>query len=238
MITRRRLLGGSLAGTLAWCALRGRLSARAAPDRLALGEHELKLDYVRDGRVYLPERYEDGDATPLLVMLHGAGSTSMSARSLFPLADEFGVIILAPDSRDERTWDAILGSWGPDVEFLGTAVRSIFARCTVDRQRMGLAGISDGASYALSLGIGAGDDFGRILAFSPGVMQPTAVRGKPRIFISHGTSDRVMPIDDTSRTFVPRLRALGYDVTYREFDGGHTLPRPVAHEAFEWFLQR
>ena len=87
-----------------------------------------------------------------------------------------------------------------------------------------MTGFSDGASYALSLGIGNGDVFGHILAFSPGVMQPATAAGKPRIFISHGTADQTMPIDDTSRKFVPRLKALGYDVVYREFDGRHSQP--------------
>ncbi len=62
------------------------------------------------------------------------------------------------------------------------------------------------------------------MAFSPGVMQPIEVHGKPRIFISHGISDQVMPIDVTSRTFVPRLKKLGYDVTYREYEGRHGVP--------------
>jgi predicted esterase len=43
-----------------------------------------------------------------------------------------------------------------------------------------------------------------------------------------------MPIDDTSRKFVPRLKGLGYDVTYREYEGGHGAPAPVVREAFEW----
>jgi phospholipase/carboxylesterase len=88
---------------------------------------------------------------------------------------------------------------------------------------------------ALSLGIGVGDLFGRTMAFSPGVMSPAQARGKPRIFISHGISDTVMPIDTTSRAFVPRLKALGYDVTYREYDGGHRVPPAIVHEGFEWF---
>jgi predicted esterase len=53
--------------------------------------------------------------------------------------------------------------------------------------------------------------------------------------VSHGTSDPVMPIDITSRKFVPRLKSLGYDVTYREYEGRHQLPAPIAHEAFAWF---
>ena len=52
-----------------------------------------------------------------------------------------------------------------------------------------------------------------------------------------GTKDQVMPIDQTGRDVARRLKALGYDVTYREFDGGHTVPEPVTREAFEWFRQ-
>jgi phospholipase/carboxylesterase len=150
------------------------------------------------------------------------------------MADEFGQLVLAPDSRDERTWDLVLGSYGADQEFLMAAFRSTRARCNVDLRRMAIAGHSDGASYALSFGIGAGDVFGRIMALSPGVMTPVARNGTPRIFISHGTNDPTMPIDDTSRKFVPRLKGLGYDVTYREYDGGHAVPPAIVHDAFEW----
>ena len=33
------------------------------------------------------------------------------------------------------------------------------------------------------------------------------------------------------------LKKLGYDVTYREFDGRHTLPPMLLREAFEWFVK-
>src|SRR6185295_4511654 len=117
------------------------------------------------------------------------------------------------------------------------AFKSTVARCSVDRQRLALAGFSDGATHVLSFGIANGDIFGHLMAFSPGLMRPPDARGKPHIFISHGTSDPTMPIDDTSRKFVPRLKALGYDVTYREFDGRHTLPPEIGHEAFEQFVK-
>ncbi len=45
----------------------------------------------------------------------------------------------------------------------------------------------------------------------------------------------VMPIDITSRRFVPTLRELGYDVRYRQYDGRHQLPPDSARHAFEWF---
>ena len=53
------------------------------------------------------------------------------------------------------------------------------------------------------------------------------------IFVAHGTGDRVTPIDDPSRKSVPRLKELAYDVTCREYDGGHRAPLPIIREAFE-----
>ena len=51
-----------------------------------------------------------------------------------------------------------------------------------------------------------------------------------------GTVDQVLPIDDCSRRIVPELKAEGYRVTYREFEGKHTLPPEVAAEAMRWFM--
>ena len=45
-----------------------------------------------------------------------------------------------------------------------------------------------------------------------------------------------MPIDETSRRFVPRLKSLGYDVTYREYEGAHRPSPPIVREAFQWAL--
>jgi predicted esterase len=51
------------------------------------------------------------------------------------------------------------------------------------------------------------------------------------VSVSHGTGDDVLPIDRTSRRIVPVLRDDGYEVDYREFDGGHVVPPEVAREA-------
>ncbi len=225
-LSRREFLAGAAA-----VAVAGR-SARGA--ELRTGQHPLGIDHDRDGLLYIPTGYRPEVPMPLAVVFHGAGGTAQSVMNTFPLADRHGVIILAPDSRDQRTWDLVLGSYGPDADFLATALAATFGRCAVDRSRLVVAGHSDGASYALSFGIGAGDVFPQILAFSPGVMSPVAATGKPRIFISHGISDSVMPIDDTSRRFVPRLTGLGYDVTYREYEGRHGVPPEIVAAGFDW----
>jgi phospholipase/carboxylesterase len=207
------------------------------PDNSPLGpgRHSLGLDRGRDGVVIVPAGYSAANPAPLIVMLHGAGGAGETVAARLTLAEEFGVVVLAPDSRDPRSWDMIVGrGFGPDMDFIAEAVASLQRRCAIDPQRITLAGFSDGASYALSLGLGAGDVYSKIIAFSPGILQPERTKGKPRIFISHGTDDNILPINVTSHLFVPRLKQQGYDVTYEEFQGRHTVPLEIQRKAFEW----
>lgn len=216
----------------------GNLSARPGmpPESVTPGLHRLWLDRERDALLYVPVGVSANRPAPLAVMLHGAGGTGHSAISLLrPLADEAGMVLLAPDSRG-RTWDIILGAYGPDVAFLQRALQAAFARCRVDAEHVAVGGFSDGASYALSLGVANGDLFTHVLAFSPGFMAPPEQRGAPGIYVSHGTGDAVLPIAQCSRRLVPRLQTAGYDVLYREFEGPHTVPYDVAREAVEWFV--
>ena len=97
-----------------------------------------------------------------------------------------------------------------------------------------MAGFSDGASAALSIGLANGDLFSAVLGFSPGFVVDLERVGKPPVFISHGTVDQVLPIDECSRRIVPQLKREGYQVTYREFDGKHELPPAVGAEAMRW----
>ena len=122
----------------------------------------------------------------------------------------------------------LVGGYGPDVVFIDRSLGQMFDRLAVDAEKVAVVGFSDGASYALSLGPTNGDLFTRVIAFSPGFASPGARRGMPPVFVSHGTSDGVLPIERCSRRIVPRLEREGYEVRYREFDGPHTVPRSIA----------
>ena len=217
----------------------GRLLARPAPVRQpeAVGLQALGLGERRDGLLYVPQGYGPDRAAPLVLMLHGAGGVAQHAIDLFrPRADREGLILLAPDSRG-RTWDVILGGFGPDVAFIDRALAQTFGRYAVDPARVAVEGFSDGASYALSLGLTNGDLFGAVVAFSPGFMAPGTLRDEPRIYVSHGIRDDVLPIDRCSRRIVPLLEDAGYDVTYHEFDGPHTVPPAIVDEALGWLAE-
>ena len=232
-------------------SLRARPAAKTTT--VTAGTDALGLGGARDGVVYLPAN-AGNDPLPLIVLLHGAGSSGAAVlRHLGTATQSLPAAILAPDSRG-RTWDAVqtghhtlldvitsrrrfLG-FGPDVTFLDRALERVFSTVAIDPDRIAVAGFSDGATYALSLGVINGDLFRRIVAFSPGFVVAGERRGQPEIFVSHGRGDAILPIDRTSRRIVPQLQALGYAMTFREFDGGHDVPGPIAREAMAWAAGR
>lgn len=186
----------------------------------APGIYALGLDTGRDGVMYVPVGYRHDRPAPMILVLHGAGGSGRMALDPFlGLADVAGLVLVAPDSRGS-TWDLIEEWYGADVLFVDQALERVFERCAVDIDRIAIAGFSDGASYALSLGLTNGDLFSHAIAFTPGFVAPADHRGQLRLFVSHGTKDLVLTIDETSRKIVPQARQAGFDVTYREFDGG------------------
>lgn len=204
----------------------------------ASGHHTLNLGSRRDSYFYIPKQYTPGRPAPFVLLLHGAGGHAQHGLELLQqLADTHGMILLAPASTG-HTWDVIIDrAYGTDVALLDQALDHVFHHYAVDPSHLAIGGFSDGASYALSLGLTNGELFTHAIAFSPGFVAPVQARGKPKIFISHGIQDDVLPIGPCSRTIAPRLRQQGYEVVYREFEGGHTIPPGIAQQATEWFLQ-
>jgi phospholipase/carboxylesterase len=193
----------------------------------------LGLDGARDAILQMPSQ-KGSSPLPLFVMLHGAGQ---NAEGMFEYLgssyEEAGVAVLAPNSRD-YTWDAIRGSFGPDVEYLNRALERVFNTAAIDPARIAIGGFSDGASYALSLGLINGDLVNRVVAFSPGFLVDGFPRGQPHIYISHGTRDHILPINRCGRKIAIGLTARGYDVKFREFDGDHEIPIEIAREGMSW----
>jgi len=217
-----------------------RLSARPAKDASGCepGLQPLRLRTERDALLYVPKSADPDRPAPLLVYLHGAtGSEREGIRRLTGFADELGFLLLSPASED-GTWDAIRDGYGVDVRIVDQALQRAFVKRRIDPRRLALAGFSDGASYALGLGLANGDLFASVLAFSPGFIPHGSTRtGKPRVFVSHGTKDSILPIETCSRHLVPELKGAGYPVTYREFDGPHGVPPEIARDAMKWFLE-
>ncbi len=190
-----------------------------------------KLPLSSESWLLTPTDHDPRKAWPLLVMLHGAGGSPAHALSLVEKqASREGFLVLAPKSH-AGSWDVIHGGFGPDVRALDQAIRWLSDRYAIEASSVAIGGFSDGASYALSLGLGNGDRFSDVLAFSPGFAAPGSRVGRPRIYISHGRSDQVLPYSRCGALLAERLESGGYDVLFEPFSGGHTVPQDKVDSA-------
>ncbi len=218
--------------------LRARPTATTGGDtggRSATGLQTLTLGRSRDSYLFVPASYRDTRPAPLLLLLHGAGGDG--GRAIEPLQDfaqAHGAVLFAPTSR-EASWDLMRGGFGPDARFIDEALGYVFDRYAIDPDRIVVQGFSDGATYALSLGLSNGDLFTAIVALSPGYVSAAPTGARPRIFIAHGVNDEVLPFASTSARIVPQLRAAGYDVTFMRHSAGHSAAARLA-EASQWLV--
>jgi predicted esterase len=188
---------------------------------------------------------------PLLVLLHGAGRGSgWMIRGFQKEADARGIVLLAPTSRGP-TWDAIpaairaanpqsaldekLGhrfSRSRDSDRVEAAIDTLAKQRPFDRARTVLAGFSDGATFALAMGLSRRRPFAAVIAWSPGIAIESASpeRGR-RVYISHGRDDPTLRFEVTSSEIAPLLQREGADVAFVPFDGEHEVPK-AAKDSF------
>lgn len=206
-----------------------------------------------DGAIgYVPASAPAGQGLPVVVLLHGAGQRPRPMLEGFVgEAERHGVALVAPASK-AATWDMIVEvaaerrrpsgrpfrpSLAVDLPRIEAALAAMATRVPLAADRVALAGFSDGASYALTIGTMNPATFDTIIAFSPGMgfVAPTLSSGQ-RIFIAHGTADPILPYEGTRDGIAAPLRNR-VALKFRSFTGGHFMPRDVREDAFRYFLQ-
>lgn len=218
----------------------GKLSARPGLSSgvkiSTAGIVRLDVGDQRECLLYVPQNYRADNRFPLILALHGASGNANTGLSLFQrTAEATNAILLVPSSK-KRTWDMLIRNYAEDVKLIDRALAHVFKSYQIDESKLAIGGFSDGASYALSLGLANGDLFTHVMAFSPGFVLPLPRQGSPRIYISHGLRDAMLPVDRCSRKIVAQLQRENYDVFYHEFDGSHSAPVKIVQEAMGWFL--
>lgn len=221
-------------------SLFGRLSfAHVEPTqgRLPPGRHHLGLADARDAVLYVPPGLDEASPVALFVMFHGAGGFP---EKVLPFIEEHAqqhkFLVLAPHST-YPTWDIVIGGNGPDLARLREALNHVASRYRIDPAHLAFAGFSDGASYALSIGVTNGDIVSHVIAFSGGFMSIFMQEGAPKVFIAHGLADEQLPIETSGRANAAKLRSAGYDVQYIEFNGLHVVHPPIVSMAIDFFLK-
>jgi phospholipase/carboxylesterase len=189
------------------------------------------------------------DRPPVLFLFHGVGSNELSMAGLAPDLDPRLLVVsvrspieLGPFSFGwypvEFAWDgpridaaAARAGWERAGAFVDEAVAVLGA----DPACAFVAGFSQGGIIALALLLTSPERVAGAVCMSgrlPDELLPHAVgaerlRGKP-VLIVHGTGDRTLPVA-YARAARDTLSDLPIDLTYREFDLGHTTsPESVA----------
>jgi len=174
---------------------------------------------------------------PLIVILHGAGGDARFFLDQFKHdADRRGAILLSVQSSG-RTWAQRKPTDDEaDVANIKTAISELTVKAPIDRGRTTVMGFSDGASYALSIGMAYPGLFRTIVAFSPGyAFAPSDIDTQQRIFITHSRRDPILPAANV-RDMIKGLEGAGYSPEVHWFNGGHEIDPQLKNAALDFAL--
>ncbi len=174
---------------------------------------------------------------PLIVVLHGAGGDARYFLDQFKHdADQRGAILLSVQSSG-RTWAQRRPTDDEaDVANIKAAIAQLTAKAPIDRSRTTVLGFSDGASYALSIGMAYPGLFRTIVAFSPGyAFAPSDIDTEQRIFIAHSRRDPILPAANV-RDMIEGLEGAGYSPVVHWFNGGHEIDPQLKNAALDFAL--
>jgi phospholipase/carboxylesterase len=197
---------------------------------------------VARGYLLLPDPIDPAQAYPLVTVFHGAGrQDELLVRVYQEEPARRGALVFIPRST-YPTWDLLVGQDRPDLDFLEQAYAEIYQRVRVDPGRQALIGYSDGASYALSVGLSNPRLFSAVMGWAAGfvVFDKSGISPgdpRPRILLEHGTHDPVFPFEEVAMRNCTILRRLGYEVELRVDEGGvHWPSREFQGAALDWFF--
>ncbi len=189
--------------------------------------------------LYVPETYTPERSWPLVMALHGgSGHGRDFLWTWLREARSRGFLLLAPTSRGS-TW--ALGRPADETPALVEMLEQVCGGWNVDRARVLLTGLSDGASFTLLAGLAENAPYTALAPVS-GVLHPESVQlgnlaraAGRRIYLVHGALDWMFPIA-IARMTRDTLREAGADLTFRELDDlSHTYPREENARILRWF---
>jgi phospholipase/carboxylesterase len=183
---------------------------------------------------YIPENRGRSEPVPLVIALHGGfGHGRDFIWTWLREARSRRFVLACPTSRN-ITWTIT----GPDTdgEMLKQLIAFTLGRWNIDRSRILLTGLSDGATYALKRSLDEGTPFTHFAIFS-GILAPfdkVHAKGR-RIFWVHGAKDWMFPAW-RAKMGEKELAAAGADVTLEIVpDLYHAYPRERNDRVLNWF---
>ncbi|MCG6151038.1 alpha/beta hydrolase [Leptospira bandrabouensis] len=193
---------------------------------------------------------------PLLLLLHGVGSNEEDLFSLASnLPDSFlivslrGPLVLGPKSFG---WYEVLFTTGQPKINLDQEKESrkllldfldyLKFNHQYDESNVWTCGFSQGAIMSYSIGLLYPEKFkgiialsGRLLEENKEMIKVTDDLFKKKIFISHGTKDRVLSVE-YARSVKQYLESIGIRPYYQEYEEGHSINREMLKDLIQWLV--
>lgn len=171
---------------------------------------------------------------PLIVVLHGyGGRVAANAEVYRKVARELGAIVVAPAAiRRDRQGRGYSWTFRDESEWwVLRVIEKVSARHEIDPERLILAGFSQGANVALSVGLKYPERFAGLLPVAghyEAHLMPVPEGDGPRVYLLIGQKD---PFASTFREAESDLRNGGLEVRLRVMPGlGHAFPRHATTE--------
>lgn len=178
LLARAKCLAVVVAAVLGACGGESRPEAAATPTPPPT------LVGMRPYGLAVPGSYRASTPTPLVVVLHGYGSSGRAQAEYFGLladAEEHGYLLAYPDGlvdpRGSRFWNAtdaccnFYGSSVDDVAYLGAVIDDVAARYTVDPRRVFVIGHSNGGFMAHRLACEIGGRLAAVVSLAGATWQ-------------------------------------------------------------------
>ena len=207
-------------------------------------------------RLHLPATYDSTLACPLLVGLHGLGSSADRFARLWSRFDEPDFIYAIPQAPYPFSVGTDVGySWYTRVredpaattrsrlmteEYILDVVRDVTERYNVSD--VYLLGFSQGCAFTYATAIRNPGPFTGLICFGGWLdtdwLSETDIRAADdlRVLIVHGRQDTGVDYENGTDAR-DLLKRHGYDVAFVDFDGGHRVPAEHLKLAAEW-MQR
>ncbi|HVS12339.1 MAG TPA: alpha/beta fold hydrolase [Thermoanaerobaculia bacterium] len=223
----------SLRSVLPFALLLAVLGASSLPAQVAPGWTQVELPGFGYYHLYLPADLDQQSGAPLILFLHGAGSSPESyLDAVSAAADSVGAALALPKSIGE-TWIP-----GVDQSLIDATLADVESRLTIDETRISISGHSAGGALAYLLAYATERPLSSVLTLAAPFQQVASLASPfaPPIRMFYGTDD------DNFQSDLPQLEtqwdALGvtYEVETLEGAGHNDLPAASVLAGFQFMV--
>jgi len=217
-------------------------------------------------KVSLPRGYDSTDRRyPVVLLLHGNGNSPQMLLSWFGKLGLDSVIVVCPEApyvRVPETVDKRQGAYTGVADAIAApdSLRDesiqLTARWYIDALDAAMGEFRvDTSRGALVVGFSQGGFFAHaLLTLIPGRLAGVATicasvypqwnvqtrfvsvaPPRPPVFVAHGRSDSIVPVG-VGRSYRAALETSGFDLVFREFDGGHWPTPEVERDLRSWIM--